>query len=172
LDLEPYQVHNNEETSSKSKSICEDQLENAVIKQELMAAKEEMADLKAKIYVSDKEKRGLDLTLQEKRSVETMLRTHIHHLQEQVNNSSHLQASKKDSKCKTEDLLRQRIENLLSTLDKVIQTSEMRQKESGDLIQDLKKANSTLSEALDKTRRKYQSKIKKLEQQFIEENNK
>ena len=58
MDLEPYQVHNNEETSSKSKSICEDQLENAVIKQELMAAKEEMADLKAKIYVSDKEKRG------------------------------------------------------------------------------------------------------------------
>ena len=168
MDLEPYQVHNNNEgTSSKKKSICsEDQLENAVIKQELMAAKEEMADLKAKIYVSDKEKRGkntrrntikiqtvfrfnrifsyfpgLDLTLQEKRSVETMLRTHIHHLQEQVNNSSHLQASKKDSKCKTEDLLRQRIENLLSTLDKVIQTSEMRQKESGDLIQDLKKAN-------------------------------
>ena len=83
---------------------------------------------------------GLDLTLQEKRSVEIMLRTHIHHLQEQVNNSSHLQASKKDFS-KTEDLLRQRIENLLSTLDKMIQTSEMRQKESGDLIQDLKKAN-------------------------------
>ena len=60
MDLEPYQVHNNNEgTSSKKKSICsEDQLENAVIKQELMAAKEEMADLKAKIYVSDKEKRG------------------------------------------------------------------------------------------------------------------
>ena len=59
MDLEPYQVHNNEGTSSKKKSICsEDQLENAVIKQELMAAKEEMADLKAKIYVSDKEKRG------------------------------------------------------------------------------------------------------------------
>ena len=59
MDLEPYQVHNEEGTSSKKKSICsEDQLENAVIKQELMAAKEEMADLKAKIYVSDKEKRG------------------------------------------------------------------------------------------------------------------
>ena len=60
MDLEPFQVHdNNEGTSSKKKSICsEDQLENAVIKQELMAAKEEMADLKAKIYVSDKEKRG------------------------------------------------------------------------------------------------------------------
>ena len=66
-----------------------------------------------------------------------MLRTHIHHLQEQVNNNS----SHKKDWSKTEDLLRQRIENLLSTLDKVIQTSEMRQKESGDLIQDLKRAN-------------------------------
>ena len=36
----------------------QDQIENAVIKQELMAAKEEIADLKAKIYVSDKEKTG------------------------------------------------------------------------------------------------------------------
>ena len=36
----------------------QDQIENAVIKQELMAAKEDIADLKAKIYVSDKEKTG------------------------------------------------------------------------------------------------------------------
>ena len=60
MDLEPYQVLNESKSSkgSKGKSNTEDQLENAVIKQELMAAKEEMADLKAKIYVSDKEKRG------------------------------------------------------------------------------------------------------------------
>ena len=76
------------------------------------------------------------MSLQEKRSVEIMLRTHIHHLQEQLN-SSH---TKKDFG-KTEDLLRQRIENLLNTLDKVIQTSQLRQTESADLIQDLKRAN-------------------------------
>ena len=81
---------------------------------------------------------GLDLSLQEKRSVEIMLRTHIHHLQEQLN-SSHVKKELQASK--TEDLLRQRIENLLNTLDKVIQTSESRQKESQDLIQDLKRAN-------------------------------
>ncbi len=33
-------------------------IEQAVLKQELMAAKEEIADLRAKIYVSDKEKSG------------------------------------------------------------------------------------------------------------------
>ena len=48
---------------------------------------------------------GLELTLQERRAMETMLRTHVHHLQEQVNsvsNSSH----GKINQSKTEDLLR------------------------------------------------------------------
>ena len=64
MDLEPnatvsYQVNSLKKNSKSS----EDQLENAVIRQELMAAKEEMADLKAKIYVSDKEKRGKKITV-------------------------------------------------------------------------------------------------------------
>ena len=79
---------------------------------------------------------GLELTLQGRRSVESMLRTHVHHLQEQVNSSSH---GKRLSK--TEELLRQRIENLLDTLDNVVKTSDARHKESKDLIDDLKKAN-------------------------------
>ena len=63
LDLNPFR-HCSElkpVTSSTSNSISkcsEDQLETAVFKQELMAAREEMADLKAKIYVSDREKSG------------------------------------------------------------------------------------------------------------------
>ena len=68
--------------------------------------------------------------------METMLRTHVHHLQEQVN-SSH----GKNNQSKTEDLLRQRIENLLDTLDNVVQTSDARHKESKELTDDLKKAN-------------------------------
>ena len=79
---------------------------------------------------------GLELTLQERRSVETMLRTHVHHLQEQVNSSSHGK-----NMSKTEELLRQRIENLLDTLDNVVNTSDVRNKESQDLITDLKSAN-------------------------------
>ena len=65
MDLEPNAVSyavTTHETPKNSKS-SEDQLENAVIRQELMAAKEEMADLKAKIYVSDKEKRGKKITV-------------------------------------------------------------------------------------------------------------
>ena len=44
--------------SNNNSAGNQDQIENAVIKQELMAAKEDIADLKAKIYVSDKEKTG------------------------------------------------------------------------------------------------------------------
>ena len=46
-------------TNASEKCLADDQLETAVLKQELMAAREEMADLKAKIYVSDREKSGI-----------------------------------------------------------------------------------------------------------------
>ena len=61
VDLEP--LHNHVHATSTNINNTglnsnQDQIENAVIKQELMASKEEIADLKAKIYVSDKEKTG------------------------------------------------------------------------------------------------------------------
>ena len=63
VDLEP--IHNHHATNSSNnnggllnQASNQDQIETAVVKQELMAAKEEIADLKAKIYVSDKEKTG------------------------------------------------------------------------------------------------------------------
>lgn len=61
VDLEPF--HNSSSKANKNhhqmnRSQDQEQLETAVLKQELMAAKEEIADLKAKIYVSDKEKSG------------------------------------------------------------------------------------------------------------------
>ena len=63
VDLEPLHnhVHATSTTINNSNNNSagnQDQIENAVIKQELMAAKEDIADLKAKIYVSDKEKTG------------------------------------------------------------------------------------------------------------------
>ena len=45
---------------------------------------------------------------------------------------------------KTEELLRQRVENLLEALDNVIRNSESRNKQSKELIEDLKKANRYL----------------------------
>ena len=61
VDLEPLHNHvhaTSTNINSTGLNSNQDQIENAVIKQELMASKEEIADLKAKIYVSDKEKTG------------------------------------------------------------------------------------------------------------------
>ena len=82
---------------------------------------------------------GLELTLQERRAVETMLRTHVQYLQEQASAISSPSTSSQSSK--TEELLRQRVENLLEALDNVIRNSEARHKQSKELIDDLKKAN-------------------------------
>lgn len=60
VDLEPF--HNSaasEKCIKHPMNRDQEELETAVLKQELMAAKEEIADLKAKIYVSDKEKSGM-----------------------------------------------------------------------------------------------------------------
>ena len=45
-----------------------------MINQELMAGKEEIADLKAKVYLLDKEKAGLNMTLSDRLNVEAVLR--------------------------------------------------------------------------------------------------
>ena len=49
--------------------------------------------------------------------------------------------SSSSSSSSREALLRQRVENLLETLDKVTKNNSERQKHSDDLIEDLKRAN-------------------------------
>ena len=58
LDLEPFHSRISSELKESTSKCSEEQLETAVLKQELMASREEMADLKAKIYVSEREKSG------------------------------------------------------------------------------------------------------------------
>ena len=139
------------QSTSSSKQPQQQQqldLETAVLHQELMGSKEEIADLRAKVYVLEKEKSGQELMLSDRVSVEQILREHIQHLQEELGRidggNMHLQqqrraAMKVDSS--REAQLKQRVENLLQTLNKVTANSEVRQKQSGDLIDDLKRAN-------------------------------
>ena len=47
----------------------------AVLVQELMAMREERADLRAKIYLLEKEKLGAELSLEQQLDKETLLRT-------------------------------------------------------------------------------------------------
>lgn len=99
---------------------------------------------------------------------ERVLRTKVDHLQVSL---LYQEATIKGSKTFVLDdrevYLKERVENLLSTLEKMTRNSELRQKQSADLIDDLKKANEALTDALDKSKKKYQCKIKKLEQHML-----
>ena len=118
-------------TSAKTKSrIRQLEIEEAVMKQELMASREDMADIRAKVYLLEKEKTGLKMILQDRDCMEEVLRSRIQHLEE-ILDPSDLQ----------DHVLRQRINHLLDTLDKVSKNANDRHKHATDLIEDLRKAN-------------------------------
>jgi hypothetical protein len=153
-----------------SSSVCNStaDLEMAVLAQEMMAMREDRADLRAKVYLLEKEKQGLELGMVEKGDKEILMRTKMEHLQEELLYREASQGKHKGMHLdEREAYLRERVENLLDTLEKLTKNSEVRQKQSGDLIEDLKKANGALTDALEKSKKKYQTKIKKLEQQLL-----
>ena len=114
-------------------------LEEAVSKQELMGMREECADLRAKLYLAEKESSGLQMNLEDRYSVENILRAHIEHLQDQLDKFS--RGEEGVSSLSREEKLRQRVDTLLDTLDRVTRNSEVRHKQADDLIADLKQAN-------------------------------
>ncbi|XP_078735471.1 colorectal mutant cancer protein-like isoform X3 [Lampetra fluviatilis] len=59
-------------------------LENAVLMQELMAMKEEMAELKAQLYLVEKERKALELKLSTREAQEQAYLVHIEHLKSEV----------------------------------------------------------------------------------------
>ncbi len=73
-------IHDDEENDNDGKMTgngsrrSEAQLEQAVMMQELMAGKEELADLRAQVYLLEKEKVSQELRLADRTSVEAVLR--------------------------------------------------------------------------------------------------
>ncbi|EZA46451.1 Colorectal mutant cancer protein [Ooceraea biroi] len=63
--------------------------------------------------------------------------------------------------------LKERLQDLISTLDEVNKNSELRHQQSAELVNDLKRANGALVQTLEKSKKKYQSRLKKLEQQML-----
>lgn len=61
-------------------------LEMAVLVQELMAMREEKADLRAQVYLMEKEKKSLELIISSQQAQEHALKTHIRHLQDELEN--------------------------------------------------------------------------------------
>jgi len=130
------------------------ELEAAVLVQELMAGREERADLRAKVYLLEKEKRLLESARAAWEQGERVLRLRLHHREEEVGRVEGRPG---------EAGLRARVEALLAALDKLGRNSELRQQQAAELIDDLKRANGALTDSLDKSRRRYQARVRRLE---------
>ncbi|XP_060069390.1 colorectal mutant cancer protein-like [Ylistrum balloti] len=162
-------------------------LENAVLMQELMAMKEEKTELKSSNYLLEKEKRALELKLSSRESEEQAHILQIEHLKCELQErearhpqdednagfslvdymSSNPDLGKELSEAaKREKKLKARVQELVVTLEKLSRNSEIRHQQSADFVNDLKRANSALISAFDKSKKKYQSKLKRMELQM------
>nr|XP_056704081.1 colorectal mutant cancer protein isoform X1 [Euleptes europaea] len=179
-------------------------LENAVLMQELMAMKEEMAELKAQLYLLEKEKKALELKLSSREAQEQAYLVHIEHLKSEVEEQkeqrmrslSLASSSSKDKECtesttasltlaelksfsesdlttelanalRREKKLKTRVQELVSALERLTKSSEIRHQQSAEFVNDLKRANSNLVAAYEKAKKKHQNKLKKLESQMM-----
>lgn len=178
---------------STSSDIQKLDLENAVLIQELMAMKEEKAELKAQVYLLEKDSAALELKLNGREVQEQAYIAHIEQLKCEVREQEHASGKYKceaekspwdwdQAQCleQSADLsqslvealhrekkLKSRIQELVAALEKVNRNSDLRHQQSAEFVNDLKRANSALITAFEKSKRKYQSKIKKLEQQML-----
>ncbi|XP_059549874.1 colorectal mutant cancer protein isoform X1 [Myotis daubentonii] len=183
-------------------------LENAVLMQELMAMKEEMAELKAQLYLLEKEKKALELKLSTREAQEQAYLVHIEHLKSEVEEHkeqrtrslsstssggkdkpgkecadaaspalslAELRTTYSDSELaaeftsaiRREKKLKSRVQELVSALERLTKSSEIRHQQSAEFVNDLKRANSNLVAAYEKAKKKHQNKLKKLESQMM-----
>ncbi|XP_048359312.1 colorectal mutant cancer protein isoform X2 [Sphaerodactylus townsendi] len=179
-------------------------LENAVLMQELMSMKEEMAELKAQLYLLEKEKKALELKLSSREAQEQAYLVHIEHLKSEVEEQkeqrmrslSLASSSSKDKECtetttasltlaelkpysesdlttelanalRREKKLKTRVQELVSALERLTKSGEIRHQQSAEFVNDLKRANSNLVAAYEKAKKKHQNKLKKLESQMM-----
>ncbi|CAD5112298.1 DgyrCDS1527 [Dimorphilus gyrociliatus] len=165
VDLES--VHNVDPPPTQNLSTQRLDLENAVLVQELLAVKEERAELRSQIHNLHKEKTALQVQLYGKNELDN---TNVEQLQKEMTNgtlNSTLTLADLppdvDEVFKREKKLKNRVHELVSTLERMSKNAEARHQQSTDLVNELKNANSALITAFEKAKKKYQAKIKKLE---------
>ncbi|XP_031843276.1 colorectal mutant cancer protein isoform X2 [Nomia melanderi] len=160
-------------------------LETAVLMQELMAMREDKAELRARVFLLEKERATIELKLNARDTQIAAQHAAIEHLQGQLNDTEAMLAmatnkdrglSDNESEGMESELiealgrearLKERLQELVSTLDKVNKNSELRHQQSAELVNDLKRANGALVQTLEKSKKKYHSRLKKLEQQML-----
>ncbi|XP_071635466.1 colorectal mutant cancer protein isoform X2 [Temnothorax longispinosus] len=160
-------------------------LETAVLMQELMAMREDKAELRARVFLLEKERATIELKLNARDTQIAAQHATIQHLQGQLSDAEAMlaMATNKDRSLSDnesegmeseliealgrEARLKERLQELISTLDEVNKNSELRHQQSAELVNDLKRANGALVQTLEKSKKKYQSRLKKLEQQML-----
>ncbi|XP_018407639.1 PREDICTED: colorectal mutant cancer protein [Cyphomyrmex costatus] len=160
-------------------------LETAVLMQELMAMREDKAELRARVFLLEKERATIELKLNARDTQIAAQHATIQHLQGQLSDAEAMLAmatnkdrglSDNESEGMESELiealgrearLKERLQELISTLDEVNKNSELRHQQSAELVNDLKRANGALVQTLEKSKKKYQSRLKKLEQQML-----
>ncbi|XP_012529527.1 colorectal mutant cancer protein [Monomorium pharaonis] len=159
-------------------------LETAVLMQELMAMREDKAELRARVFLLEKERATIELKLNARDTQIAAQHATIQHLQGQLSDAEAMLAmatkdrglSDNENEGMESELiealgrearLKERLQELISTLDEVNKNSELRHQQSAELVNDLKRANGALVQTLEKSKKKYQSRLKKLEQQML-----
>lgn len=133
-------------------------LETAVLMQELMAMREDKAELRARVFLLEKERSTIELKLNSRDAQIAAQNTAIQHLQDQLTDTEAMltMVSDKDRRYTSESegmeseliealgreaRLKERLQELVNTLENVTRNSELRHQQSADLINDLKIAN-------------------------------
>ncbi|XP_069172163.1 LOW QUALITY PROTEIN: colorectal mutant cancer protein [Procambarus clarkii] len=157
-------------------------LENAVLMQELTAMREDRAELRAQVYLMDREKAGLELRVGTCEAQAAAYCATIDHLKSELaqlrpggnqdgegDGDSGVDSSSPEimEALRRERQLKARVQDLVTTLEKVTKNSEARHMQSQEFINDLKKANGALLTAVDRLKKKYALKVKRMEQQMM-----
>lgn len=134
-------------------------LETAVLMQELMAMREDKAELRARVFLLEKERSTVELKLNVRDTQIAAQHAAIQHLQAQLGDTESMLAmvtNKQREFCDNESdgieseliealgreaRLKERLQQLVGTLEKVTKNSELRHQQSAELINDLKMAN-------------------------------
>ncbi|CAB3361233.1 Hypothetical predicted protein [Cloeon dipterum] len=151
-------------------------LEMAVLMQELMALREEKAELRAKCHILEREKVAMELRLNGQEAHRQAQVAALHSLQQQLKDSENrLSGSIQDiddshnkellDALAREARLKERLQELMNSLETVSRSADIRQQQSNEMINEMKRANSSLTQMLDKCKRKYQARIRKMEHQ-------
>ena len=170
-------------------------LETAVLMQELMGMREERAELRATLFHGDKERAGLEMELKSYQTKEIAYKARINYLTSELleleqekeertqvgtqnahtpEDTDGLRTIHRDGNANDtqpspnkELVLKNKIQELITTLEKVTEASNQRERQSSEMMNELKAANGMLIQSLESLNRKYQSRIRKMEEQIM-----